>query len=424
VATRALRAEKPVARLWVFAPPHRLLGGTARLSESTVVGYVARAASGELQWGEASVALLPRCQRVEIVFDGGDVFQTAVAAPRLSEAKLRLALPNLLEDRLLADPTQCHVAFLPAGRGADRKAGDAAELPVAAIDRGLLTRVLDVMTAAGTRPRAAYSAIYVLPPPGNGALPAFVARGRLVARTAEHDGIACDIDDGTEPPAALRLALRSGGWQRIRAFGPQAPRLVALAEALGVTVEPDGRPLEADAPDGSINLLQGGFARGGVFSDVSRLRLSLQSWKAPLVWSAVALAVFIAGMNGYWLKLQSEAGELRNRMSTAFRSTFADAEMVDPIVQAQRELVRLRARAGQSSASDFTALNAQVAQLLAAAPVGIVAGIEYRDAALQLKFKSPPDAQLQNQLRTQAVQQGLQLRFEADGAARVSAAGG
>jgi hypothetical protein len=53
-----------------------------------------------------------------------------------------------------------------------------------------------------------------------------------------------------------------------------------------------------------------------------------------------------------------------------------------------------------------------------------VAGIDYRDATLQLKFKTPPDAQLQNQLRAQAVQQGLRLRFEADGAARISAAGG
>jgi hypothetical protein len=68
--------------------------------------------------------------------------------------------------------------------------------------------------------------------------------------------------------------------------------------------------------------------------------------------------------------------------------------------------------------------NAQIVQLLAAAPVGIVAGVEYRDGSLQLKFKAPPDAQLQNLLRAQAVQQGLQLRFEADGAARVSAAGG
>jgi general secretion pathway protein L len=417
-----VRGEKPAARLWVFAPPHRLLAGTARLSESTVVGFVALDAAGELLWGESSIALLPRCQRVEIVFDGGDVFQTAVAAPRLSEAKLRLALPNLLEDRLLADPTQCHIAFLPAGRG-DRSAAETATLPVAAIDRGLLTRLLDVMTLAGARPRAAYSAIYVLPPPGD-ALPVFAARGRLVARTAQHDGVACDLNDEDEPPAALRLALRSRGWQRIRAFGPQAQRLAGMAEALGVSVELSSRPLDADAPDGAINLLQGAFARGGVLGDVSRMRLSLRSWKAPLAWTAVGIAVFIAGMNGYWLKLQSDANQLRNRMTTAFRSAFADAEMVDPIVQAQRELARLRARAGQASASDFTALNAQIVQLLAAAPVGIVAGVEYRDGSLQLKFKAPPDAQLQNQLRAQAVQQGLQLRFEADGAARVSAAGG
>ncbi|MBS1163735.1 MAG: ral secretion pathway, partial [Burkholderiaceae bacterium] len=147
MATRVVRGERPVARLWVFAPPHRLLAATARLSESTVVGFVALDAAGQLQWSEASIALLPHCQRVEIVFDGGDVFQAAVTAPRLSEAKLRLALPNLLEDRLLADPTQCHIAFLPAGRG-DKSAAEPAELPVAAIDRGLLTRLLDVMTAA------------------------------------------------------------------------------------------------------------------------------------------------------------------------------------------------------------------------------------------------------------------------------------
>jgi general secretion pathway protein L len=418
-----VKGERPAARLWVFAPPHRLLAATARLSESTVVGFVELDSSGKLQWSEASIALLPRCQRVEIVFDGSDVFQTAVTAPRLSEAKLRLALPNLLEDRLLADPTQCHIAFLAVGR-AEKMGADSSALPVAAIDRGLLTRLLDVMTLAGARPRAAYSAIYVLPPPSADVLPVFAARGRLVVRTAQHDGVACDIGDDGEPPAALRLALRSGNWQCIRAYGPQAARLAAMAESLGVSVDLASRTLDEAAADGAINLLQGSFARGGVFGDVSRMRLSLHSWKVPLAWTALAIAVFIAGMNGYWLKLQSEANELRNRMTTAFRGAFADAEMVDPTVQAQRELARLRARAGQASASDFTALNAQIAQLLAAAPVGIVAGIEYRDATLQLKFKVPPDAQLQNQLRAQAVQQGLQLRFEADGAARISAAGG
>jgi general secretion pathway protein L len=423
VATRAVKGSTTVARLWVLAPPHRLLTGTARLSDSTVVGYVALEPGGEMRWGEASIALLPRSQRLDLVFDGSDVFAAAVSAPRLSEAKMRLALPNLLEDRLLADPTQCHIAFLPFDRGADKAAGASPALPVAAIDRGLLTRLLDALASAGERPRAAYSGVYVVPPPSADALAVFAARGRLLVRTGAHDGVACDLDEGNEPPSALLLALRGRDCKRIRAFGPQAQRLVNMADALGVPVDLADRPLDANASEGAINLLQGAFARGGMLGDASRRRLTLQNLKAPLIWGGLAAAVFLAGMNGYWLKLQSEAGELRSRMTTAFRGAFAEAEMVDPIVQTQRELVRLRARAGQSSAADFTALNAQVAQLLASAPVGIVAGIEYRDANLQLKFKSPPDAQLQNQLRGQAVQQGLQLSFDADGTARLSVAG-
>jgi general secretion pathway protein L len=425
MATRTLSSDRAVAqRLWVFAPPHQSLAGTSKLSEATVVGYVALDSDGRMRSGDVSITLLPRCQRMDLVFDCGDVFQAEVAAPRLSEGKLRLALPNLLEDRLLADPAQCHFAFMPAGRGADRAGGAPPPLPVAAIDRGLLNRLLDVLSGTGERPRAAYSAIYVLPPPTADVLSAFACRGRLAVRTAQHDGVACELDDSGEPPAALRLALRACARHRIRAYGPQAPRLAAMAEALGVAVEIAEQPLDPAAADGAVNLLQGAFARGTAFNDPARLRSSLRAWRAPLAWAAVALAVFVAGMNGYWLKLQSEAGELRARMTTAFRSAFAEAEMVDPIVQTQRELVRLRARAGQASASDFTALNALAGQLLAAAPVGILAGIEYRDAELQLKFRSPPDPALQNQLRAQAVQQGLQIRFEADGAVRLTAAGG
>ncbi len=425
MATRTLTTDRSVAqRLWVFAPPHQSLAGTAKLSEAAVVGYVALDSDGRMRTGDVSIALLPRCQRMDLVFDCGDVFQAEVAVPRLSEGKLRLALPNLLEDRLLADSTQCHFAFMVLGRGADKAGATPPLLPVAAVDRGLLTRLLDALAGTGERPRAAYSAIYVLPPPTADTISVFAARGRIAARTAVHDGVACDVDDSDDPPAALRLALRARAWQRIRAFGPQARRLEAMAEALGVAVEVAEQPLDPASADGAINLLQGVFARGTAFNDPARLRLSLRAWRAPLAWAAVALAIFIAGMNGYWLKLQSETGELRGRMATAFRSAFADAEMVDPIVQTQRELVRLRARAGQASASDFTALNALAGQLLAAAPIGIVAAVEYRDAVLQLKFKSPPDPALQNQLRAQAVQQGLQIRFEADGAARLTAAGG
>ena len=85
----------------------------------------------------------------------------------------------------------------------------------------------------------------------------------------------------------------------------------------------------------------------------------------------------------------------------------------------------LRARAGIPSAGGFSVLNAQAAQLFAGAPIGVIGGVEYRDGSLRIKLKPGQtlDAGLQNTLRAQAIQQGLALRFDADGAARLAPAG-
>jgi len=110
-------------------------------------------------------------------------------------------------------------------------------------------------------------------------------------------------------------------------------------------------------------------------------------------------------------------------METAFRSAFPDiTAVVDPVLQTRQSIGTLRARSGIVSPTDFSVLNAQVAQLLSQAPVGSVATIDYRDGALKVKFK-PGIAEnpgLQNTLRGQAMQQGLLLRFDADGAATLA----
>ena len=93
----------------VFVPPRSSMAGRSQVATSTVVDYVA--SGGEGARGQTPIALLPRANSVDIVFDASDVFVTTIDPPRLGEGKLRLALPNLLEERLLADPTDCHFAF-------------------------------------------------------------------------------------------------------------------------------------------------------------------------------------------------------------------------------------------------------------------------------------------------------------------------
>ncbi|GMV57732.1 MAG: hypothetical protein AMXMBFR72_08460 [Betaproteobacteria bacterium] len=418
--------EKSAQRLFVFVPPHRALGGRGKLASSTVVSFVAVGAKGA-ESGETPIALLPKASAVDLVFDTSDVFVAAVDAPRMPEAKLRLALPNLLEERLLSDPADCHFAFTPQARsGTVTTIASAPKLPVAVIDRGLLTNALDALSEAGYRPRAAYSEIYVVPAPAAGVLSVRLDRARGIARSGKHDGFAFEFD-GASVPAPLLLAVRQLGIKRVQAYGRDAGRLVQFAEQLGVAVDASQRELDLAATDTAVNLLQGAFAPGGLLGSLSLPKLTTAKLKVPLIWSGVAAATFVVGMNAYWLKLEAEAKAIRMQMETAFRSAFPEATaVVDPVLQTQRQLGALRARAGIPSADDFSVLNAQAAQLLSLAPIGSVAGIEYREGALRVKFKpgTADNPALQNTLRAQAIQIGLNLRFEADGSARLVPSGG
>jgi general secretion pathway protein L len=422
--------EKSAQRLLVFLPPHRSLSGKQGFASSTVVSYVALdSGTARETAGETPVALLPKAAQADLVFDTGDVFVAAIDAPKLSEAKLRQALPNLLEDRLLADPADCQFAFeMPRSGGTTTIAGTP-KLPVAVIDRGLLTRALDVLAEAGYKTRAAYSEIYTVPAPAAGVLSVRADRGRGIARSAKHDGIAFDLGEpGGEPevPAALLLAVRQLGIKRIAAYGRDAERIFRMAGALGVTVELAQRDVDAAAAESAVNLLQASFAQRGAFAGFAVNQLRTGSLKPVAIWGAVAAATFVVGMNLHWLKLDSEAKALRSGMETSFRSAFPEATaVVDPVLQTKRQLSVLRSRAGIPSADDFTVLNAQAAQLMSMAPVGSVGGLEYRDGTLRVKFKpgSALDPGLQNSLRAQAIQLGLNLRFDSDGSARLSPAG-
>jgi general secretion pathway protein L len=297
------------------------------------------------------------------------------------------------------------------------------------IDRGLLTRALDAFDEVGIRVRAAYSEIYTVPPPSAGALSVRVDRARGIARSGRHEGFAFDLD-GAGLPAPLTLAIRQLGVKRLSVFGRDAAKLQAAGAQAGVQTDVSQRDVDLSAVDTGVNLLQGPFAQGGFLGGLSIAgmpKLTFATLKAPLAWLAAAAVTFVVGMNAYFFKLDAESRGLRGQMETAFRSTFPEATaVVDPVLQTQRQLGGLRARAGIASTDDFSVLNAQLAQLLSTAPLGSVAGIEYREGAMKVKFKPGivDNPALQNAMRAQAIQQGLNLRFEGDGSARLTPSGG
>jgi general secretion pathway protein L len=415
MATRTVK-ERSYQRLLLLLPPHRTVasGNRPQLSASSVVAYLALDAAGKIERGDAPIPLLPKASRLELVFDCADVFAAEIDAPTISSAKLQQALPNLLEDRLLTEPADCHFALGPRSASA--------KLPVAVVHRALLTRALDVLAESGLKPRAAYADLYTVPAPADGALAVRIDRGRGVARTGAHEGFPFEIESGAS--SALTLAIRRLGVKRVRAFGREANKLAALSDALDTPVEVVGADFDPAAQRDAVNLLQGSYAVGGRLPGLPRI--TARSMRAPAIWLGVAALTWVVGMNAYWYKLQRERGAIDQAMQTAFRSAFPNLDP-DPslaVEQARRELRTLRARAGIASSNDFSALNAQAAQLLSAAPLGIVTGIEYRDGSLRLKFKQGTvDATLQNLLRAQAGPLGLGLRFDPDGSVRIEPAG-
>jgi len=87
--------DRSLQRLLVLLPPRLESGGRGQFASGTVVSYVALSGS-ESTRGEAPIALLPKASAVDLVFDSSDVFITAIESPKLSEGRLRMALPNIL----------------------------------------------------------------------------------------------------------------------------------------------------------------------------------------------------------------------------------------------------------------------------------------------------------------------------------------
>jgi len=420
------------SRLLVFVPARRTWpgGGRSALSLSSAVPFVAVRADGVVRQDAAPIGRLPKARSVDLVFDCLDVFTATIEAPRLNEVKLRQALPNLLEERLLADAADCHFASMPSrrpGPGADTgNAAETAWLSVGAIDRSTLGRTLELFAQAQIQPRAAYSEIYTLPPPQAGRLSLRIDRGRAVIRTGPDQGCAFDVEEGA--PGALALAKQQLGITRLRIYGRPGPDWNAVALALGLTQEQAELSVDLAAVDDAVNLLQGSYASGGGFGIPGRLlaRVTQQgAWKVPAAWIGVCAAIGITGLNAYWFKLGSQYRDLHASMRHSFHDAFPEEPtIVDELAQATRSVETLRARAGRPSADDFSVLNAQAAQLFAAAPVGVVASIEYSDRNYRIRFKpgSAGKAELRNALQARAIAQGLTLRFETDGSARLAPA--
>ncbi|KIF82967.1 type II secretion system protein GspL [Noviherbaspirillum autotrophicum] len=328
-----------------------------------------------------------KAQQVVLLLAASDVTLLRVKVPPLPPAKLRAALPNLVEDSLMSDPAECVVVV-----------GDMLHdlRTVGVVQRNWLEMLSKTLRALGARRVVAVPSQLCLPLTDSVSA-AVMEQGEdieVAVRLAEQEGIGLGVmADQPEsaafdviqslaavvPQAALTLYVPQA---RLRDYQESLHLVPALEERIKLV--PDSwTHWVSGAADTSLNLMSGlGGASGPQFN--------WRPWRWPLALAIAVLVINALGLNIEWLRLKREAEALRANMIQTYRSAFPkDQVIVDPLAQMRQKMTAAQRESGQIAPDDFIALAAALGEVMRSVAPGAspIAALEYHDRSLTVKLK-------------------------------------
>ena len=313
-------------------------------------------------------------------------------------AKLRAALEGLLEDQLLDEPAQLHLALQANANGTGT-------LWVAACQRAWLKNTLEVLTRAG-------HSVHRIVPEWTPANSADIQTKLWITGDAEAAELVWANSEGvhrrTLPYGNAGPGAVPSGWSDSAAVWAE-PACAALAEQLlhrEATVQHRAQRLQ-DSTDTEWNLAQGEFAsRNAVLrraGDAAVTLLQAPAWR-PARWAfALLCTVQVAGLNAQAWQARQALSSQRSAIQNVLLSTFPNTTVVvDAPLQMQRAVDALGQSSGQAQARDLERMLEAFGTL---EPADIApAAIEFIAGELRLSaFNESADA-------TQGLRDGLQAR--------------
>ena len=337
-----------------------LLAAQPRLAAPTTAGHVAPAefdyvlsTDGQrvTEHGRAAPAALPRAAQVVLVLRPADVAFQRIAIPKAPAARLRAALTGVMEEGLLEDEDDVHLAVAP-----DAKAG--AEHWVAVVNKPWLRAQLDALEF------------------GN------VSLDRAVPSWWPDQGVAGHTfrEGGPDEPAQLAWRDDAGVLCVPLASPVSRALLAALPEDTVVrwTATPEtaldasefvGMPVASvtdeeqalRAARAGWNLLQFDLApqRRGVklVRDLAARFAFDPAWRVTRIGLAALVVVTLLGLN---IRAFQESRRLlakKAALTTIVAETFPNVKSIyEPAAQAQKEIDTLRAAAGRPGDGDIETL--------------------------------------------------------------------
>jgi general secretion pathway protein L len=373
---------------------------------------------------------IAKAQRVVLLLAASDVALRHMPVPPLSPAKLKAALPNLVEDQLINDPADSVVVV-------DSSVNTSGGVrTVAVVQRAWLSIVSKALLAFGARQITAVPAqlCLSLAAEQSDSVSAAIneweskeqqAATDLTLRLSKQDGIGLAIMPALTQSEHHEESSASAVVQTLSTIVPVAPiqlyvpqsAVHAYQEAVQsnpafnkrITVFADNwSHWLTGAHATTLDLLAGLGATTGT-------QLNWQPWRWPLLLAAAVLLVNAIALNIDWWRMKSEANSLRTAMLQIYKTTYPkESVIIDPIAQMQQKITAAKHTAGLPNSDDFTALIAAFGEAWSSVGgMGNAAGIaaiEYREHRLYVRLKAGTDAQTQ-QMKAALATRELQLEL-------------
>lgn len=339
---------------------------------------------------------IARIQRVVLLLAGGDVSVLRVQTPPLSAARLKAALPNLVEEQLLCDPADC--VIVAGGLAGGLRT-------IAVVQRAWLDQLARTFISFGARHIAALPAQLCLSGQPGMVTAAIYQRDTnidLTLRLAEQDGIGLAINVEPDVTAAhevirtLSAVLPAAPFtvfvpqENVHAYQQAAADIPALKERISISADNWTRWI-AGARGAALDLMAGLGAQASP-------RLDWRPWRWPLALAAAVLLVNVGALNFDWWRMKNEANSLRSAMIQVYKSAYPkETVIIDPIAQMQQKIAAARRSSGQAAADDFTTITAAFGEAWASVTATLpappsIAALEYRDRSLYVRMKRDTDA--------------------------------
>lgn len=358
---------------------------------------------------------IAKSQRVVLLLAASDVTLLHVQVPPLSSARLKAALPNLVEDQLITDPADCVVVSGGLSDGLRT---------VAVVQRAWLAILAKTLIAFGARHIAALPAQLCLPyqsgQTGQSDQPGSVTAAindrndgdqnadiDMTLRLSEQDGIglAISVDQNeTATHEVIRTLCAVIPEAPITLYVPQST-VRAYQEAVNDPLALNQGAQNKATLNKRINVSADNWSRWIAGASVTTLdlmaglgagtgpKLDWRPWRWPLALAAAVLVINTVALNIDWWRMKGETNALRAAMIQIYKSAYPkESVIIDPIAQMQQKIAAAKRNSGLAAPDDFTAITAAFGEawsstVVAAGKTTAIAALEYRERSLFVRLK-------------------------------------